>query len=579
MSIFKKRKFYYILAAVVVVLAAGFYFYQQKTKKTVSYETARVERGVLAQTVDATGKIKAAEDLDLHFEVSGTVEQVLVKEGDIIKIGTRLASLRLNELNANLAQAQANLNQKLAGATDDEKSYYRAAAQMAKADLDKAMQDGVASVAAAESALATAKNNLDLTQGGENSQLVVNAYQNAVAFFNGVLATIDDGLTQADNILGIENTSANESFKDSLSALDSSKLRLANGKYLSVTEARASARAQILPLTAQSAHSAIDAGITKAENTLTQLSDLLLAVKDVLAFTPASSSLSQTSLDAKKTAIETARTAAGAKLTSLIGQEQAISEAKNSSETYRIAYEKAQRDLNDTKISWENVVKIKAATYEQAQANLDKVSRPPREVDVASYRAILAQAVANRDKAIIYAPIDGAIVKINKKKGELILSSEAMLKLLSPSFEIEVDIPETDIAKVNLKNEVEITLDAFGDDMKFKGQVLNIEPASTEIQDVVYYRVRAALEKTDAEIKPGMTANLIINTAKKENVLFIPFRAVLTKDIGGFKYVRVLKNNNLEEREVKLGLRGDDGKVEILDGLQEGEEFVTRVRE
>ncbi|MDP3244900.1 MAG: efflux RND transporter periplasmic adaptor subunit [bacterium] len=579
MPVFKKKKFYIILAVVILVVGGSVYAYRQKTKQTTSYETVKVERGSLAQTVDATGKIKAAEDLSLHFETSGTVDKVNVKEGGVVKAGDRLANLRLSELDASVAQAQANLNQKLAGSTKEEIDYYKAAAQIAQVDKDKALQDGVTAVAAAESAMETAKNNLKLTEGGENSQIVSNSYENAIALFPSVLSSLDNGLTQADNILGIDNTTVNDGFEEVLSVLDSSKLRAANTYYATAKEGKAGARAQILPLTAQSSHSDVDAALIKAESVLSQMNQLLLSVKDALEATQLGSVLSQSSLDTKKTAVETARTDVAAKYTSVISQRQAIAEAKNSYEKYKIAYEKAVRDLQDTKTTAENTVKIKQAAYEQAVANLSRVNTPAREVDVAPYRAALAQAVANRDKAIIHAPIDGTITEISKKKGELILSSEVMIKLLSPNFEIEVDIPETDIAKLKIKDEVEITLDAFGDDIKFKGQVLSIDPASTEIQDVVYYQVRISIEAGVGDVKPGMTANVVIGTEKRDDVLYIPYRAVLSKTDTWIKYARVLKDNRIEEREVKLGLRGDDGKVEVLEGLQKSEEIVVRVKE
>lgn len=579
MSMFKKKKFYVILAVIIILIGGVAYAYRQKANQAPVYETAVVERGSLAQTVDATGKIKAAEDLSLHFETSGTVDKVNVKEGDVVKAGNRLANLRLSELDASVAQAQANLNQKLAGATKEEIDYYKAAVQIAQADKDKALQDGVTAVAAAESAVETAKNTLKFTEGGENSQIVSDSYEDAVALFPSVLSSMDNALTQADNILGVDNVTVNDSFEEVLSVLDSSKLRTAVNDYATAKEGKAAARAQILPLTTQSSHADLDAGLIKAENVLSQMNQLLLSVKDVLEATQVGSALSQTSLDTKKTSVETARSDVAAKYTSVISQKQAIAAAKNSYEKYKIAYDKAVRDLQDTKTNAENTVKIKQAAYEQALANLSRVDTPAREVDLASYRAALAQAVASRDKAIINAPIDGTITKINKKKGELILSSDIMIKLLSPNFEIEVDIPETDIAKLKMGDEVEITLDAFGDDVKFKGKILSIDPASTEIQDVVYYQVRVSIEADGRDIKPGMTANVVIGTEKRDNVLYIPFRAVLSKNDSGMKYVRVLNNNQIEERNVQLGLRGDDGKVEIISGLQEGETVVTRIGE
>jgi len=121
-------------------------------------------------------------------------------------------------------------------------------------------------------------------------------------------------------------------------------------------------------------------------------------------------------------------------------------------------------------------------------------------------------------------------------------------------------------------------LDAFGDDIKFGGTVTQIDPASTEVQDVVYYKVTVTLDDTTQSIKPGMTANVVFSTDKRENVLSIPSRAVRSNSA---KYVKVLVNAKTGETKdvtVTLGLKADDGKVEILSGLNENDEIILGIK-
>jgi multidrug efflux pump subunit AcrA (membrane-fusion protein) len=67
-----------------------------------------------------------------------------------------------------------------------------------------------------------------------------------------------------------------------------------------------------------------------------------------------------------------------------------------------------------------------------------------------------------------------------------------------------------------------------------------------------------------------MTANLDILTAEKTNVLIVPTRAVYSKADG--RYVKVLDaDNQTQEVKVEVGLRGVDGTVEIISGLNEGD--------
>jgi len=128
---------------------------------------------------------------------------------------------------------------------------------------------------------------------------------------------------------------------------------------------------------------------------------------------------------------------------------------------------------------------------------------------------------------------------------------------------------------------VDVTLDAFGDDVHFDGAVVSIEPGETEISGVVYYKTKVLMDDyPDRPVKSGMTANVNINTDRQDGVLVLPRRAVIFKDAK--KIVRVLTNKEkveFEEREVTTGLEGNDGLVEILSGLQKGEEVITFLKE
>lgn len=575
LSFLRTKKFYLILGGVVLILLISLSYYKKANAPT-EYETVKVERSNLMQTVEVTGKIESVTDLSLRFEIPGTVDTIKAIENTQVKAGDWLANLRLAELNAAVAQASANLNQKLAGPSTEDRSYYQAAVDSAQSSLEQTRVDTQSSINAAEAALETAKNNLKLAEGGSNSQIVNSAYDSAVATLQTALGSIDSSITQADNILGVDNTLANDDFESFLSILDSSKLIFAKENYAIAKEARNQVKPLILNLTTGSDRTSIDNALLLVETVLSKNITLLSSVGEVLTATPPVGDLTQTLLDGYKTAIDTARTSVVAQYTNVINRKQAIADAKNSYSTFLVAYTKAEKDLANVKENAYNLIALKQAAYDQAAASFNSKVNPPREIDIAAYRAALASAVANRDKAIIRAPIDGLVTKINKKKGEYISGAETMIQLLSPHYEIKVDIPETDIPKLKLNDGAEITLDAFGKDVKFSGKIVNIEPASTEIQDVVYYKVTVTLDDTDKQIKPGMTANVKITTATRENVLYIPYRAV---KVNGQKTVRVLENNQPKEIMVDIGLRADDGLAEVLSGLVVGQDVVLSTKE
>ena len=528
MTIFKQKKFYFIL---VLLIAAGYFGYTkyQKSKTPPAYETVKVERGTLVQSVDATGQIQSAQDLSLKFEMPGILSNVSVKEGDNVQAGQVLASLRTGDLNASVAQAQANLNKQLAGFTPEYISQIQSSLEKAQNDLNQAKGNGT---------------------DAETSKLVENAYDDLVITLQSAQITLSTSLTATDNILGVDNTLANDGFEQYLSVQNTTYLGVAKEKYALAKTAKNDFDVLANSINKFSSHTDIDKAAASADQSLLVMKDCLFYVSAVLDNTPPVGSLSQTTLDGMKTAIQTTRTNLSTKYATLTSNTHAIVSARNTYSSYQTVVAKAQAALKDAQ-------------------------NPPREVDVASYRAALAQAVANRDKAIIKAPISGVITQVNNKVGEAINNVDPVIKLLSPHYEISVDISETDIAKIKLNDAVVMTLDAFGEDVKFSGKVFNIDPASTVIQDVVYYKVKISIDDTDKAIKPGMTANVVIKTDNRDNALIIPSRAVRT---DGVKSVNVLENNQEVKKEITLGIKGDDGKVEVLNGLNEGDLVILGIQ-
>jgi multidrug efflux pump subunit AcrA (membrane-fusion protein) len=140
----------------------------------------------------------------------------------------------------------------------------------------------------------------------------------------------------------------------------------------------------------------------------------------------------------------------------------------------------------------------------------------------------------------------------------------------SPDVRIEARVPESDIAKVAIGMKAKVTFDAFTSSEIFEAGVTEIEPSATIVQGVVSYVVRFDLAGGDERLREGMTANVDIVTARRENVLVVPFRA-LTKE-GGKTFAEVRAADGAFRRsEVTTGLEGDDGAVEIRSGLQEGD--------
>ena len=265
MKILKSKKFYIILVVIILIGGSIAYGKYKKANQPVEYETVDVSKGDVARTVEATGKVQSVNDLSLRFETAGTVASVAVNEGQTVKAGAVLANLNLSSLDAAVAQAKANLDQQLAGSTEQELNSLKAAQENAKAALDKAKTDAAISVAAVESAMKTAKNNMKLAEGGSNSQIVTSEYRSAVALLQSTISVLDDALVQADNILGVDNTSANDAIEPYLAGSKISTLNTAVNYYPLAKKSLKSASNLVLPLTTISLQSSIDNGLNETE--------------------------------------------------------------------------------------------------------------------------------------------------------------------------------------------------------------------------------------------------------------------------------------------------------------------------
>ncbi|MFZ2187678.1 MAG: efflux RND transporter periplasmic adaptor subunit [Candidatus Moraniibacteriota bacterium] len=179
---------------------------------------------------------------------------------------------------------------------------------------------------------------------------------------------------------------------------------------------------------------------------------------------------------------------------------------------------------------------------------------------------------AEMRESVIYAPLDGQVTKLDLRVGETVTLGKIIGRVAtSGDFVIEARVPESDIVKVTPEMRSKITFDAFSADEIFDAAVVEIDKASTVIQDVVSYVVKFRLDNTDPRLKEGMTANIDIETAKRENVLTIPFRA-LTKESGKTFAAVKQSDGTFVKTEVTTGLEGDDGTIEIRSGLQAGNE-------
>jgi HlyD family secretion protein len=197
-----------------------------------------------------------------------------------------------------------------------------------------------------------------------------------------------------------------------------------------------------------------------------------------------------------------------------------------------------------------------------------------QKVIISQKNEALSKAEKDLEDYYIKAPFDGVVAEKNFKEGEMVSAAITVISVVSKNdFEIEADIPEVDIAKVKIGDVAKVTFDAYGSNVEFEAKVVKIENIERLIEGIPTYKTTFYLTNSDDRVKSGFTANLDIITNKREGVIVIPYRAVILKN--GESFVNILDaNKKLKEVSVKLGLKGRDGNVEVLEGLSEGDKVI-----
>jgi RND family efflux transporter MFP subunit len=594
---FLRKPWVWVLVVLVVAAIAFFVFRGQKPPE---YSTANVEKGVLIQDVSETGVVVSRLDIAYGWDTSGRVVAIEKKVGDTVEKETVIARMentqqqvRLRQAQASLASAQAQLNLKIAGVSSEDKQKLFASLQQVQAERDKTYVTSQSSVDTALKALETAKNNLQLASGGDSSKIVQDAYETLFNTLKNSVANMVVALQASDSVLGVDNTYANQAFEKDLGIMDSPTIGRALQSYGVAKSALQSTRKLIDPLVSTGSHIAIDAAVVSAQSSLSAVRENLVDTSVLLGATLPLGGMTQTNLDVLKASISAQQTSISSSVTALTNAAHSVTTSRNSLSSYEIAAQKAGQDY-ETALKQRDVDRVIAdARVAQARASYDAVLAPPRQVDVASLQAEVERTQAgvqaaqdDLEKTILRARASGVVSKIDVSVGENVAMNTPAVAIISAEQKIEVDISESDVAKITVGNSVSLTFDAFGEQRIFSGTIMSVDPAQTLVSGVVYYKATISMNPQEAssgevlEIKPGMTANTVIETAKKENVLKIPSRAVLMEKNAS--YVRVLKNAKtaaFEKRPVQTGLRNSDGEIEILSGLKEGEIVITFIKE
>jgi HlyD family secretion protein len=282
-------------------------------------------------------------------------------------------------------------------------------------------------------------------------------------------------------------------------------------------------------------------------------------------------------------------------------------EAKANYERNKTLFEKGIISKSD----WDKAV----SSYEVAQA-----TKQSAYYNVQSASATVNEARDNLGRTTIYSPADGTISSLGVELGERVLGTQQMTgtELLRVAnlnnMEVEVDVNENDIVKINVGDSAKVEVDAYLK-KEFRGIVTSISnSASTALtaDQVTNFKVKVRILKESyadllegkpanfSPFRPGMTATVDIITKRKENVLSVPISSVVVKSDTSatakpvvikskddqnnnqkapksdkkFECVFVKEGDKAKLRVIKTGIQ-DDTNIEVSSGLKKGDVVIV----
>ena len=225
------------------------------------------------------------------------------------------------------------------------------------------------------------------------------------------------------------------------------------------------------------------------------------------------------------------------------------------------------------------------------------------EANVKIKQGALDKAKADLDHCRITSPIDGVVISRSVDVGQTVaasLQAPVIFQIANDLTKMQIDsnVAEADVGAVSVDQDVDFTVDAFPT-RTFHGKVVQVRNAPITVQNVVTYDTVIGVNNADLKLKPGMTANVSIIIAHKDNVVQIKNAALryrppdaataerpkstsspsgqrptVARERKPERTVYVLSYGRPNPVQIKTGI-SDGIMTEVTEGLKEGDRVVT----
>jgi len=284
----------------------------------------------------------------------------------------------------------------------------------------------------------------------------------------------------------------------------------------------------------------------------------------------------------------------------------------------RAALEQAKASLSQS----ETLVQRKKELYDKGLISKEEweaiqTQNAVNQAQVRQAESNLAQTADWLSKTTLTSPINGVVTQLNVELGEVVVTGTmnqpgTVIMMLGDmgEMEVEADVDETDMKDIQVGQPTEIKVDALKDTV-LTGVVTTVGNAATAKQNLggvgetVSFTVKTSITNPPPNLRPGMSATVKIQTAKKDSILYLPIQCVVVRQVEKEKreaqrnqdmkkgkvhkgaadsldeeskekeqeVVYVVKNGIAHIRSVKTGI-ADETNQEILSGVNAGEEVI-----
>ena len=546
--------------------------------------TEVVKKGDIVESVSATGSITAqtGAQVKIGSQITGRIKRLYADVGSSISAGGIIAELDLPDIQAQLRQSEASL-----AAAQTRLSQQINGVGMTRSQTSNAVLEAEANLSSAQARVRSSSASVDLQKA--QTPVDIARAKNGVKNAQAALKTSQSNLKQVEASVNLQIANATEQVAQAKANATNASLNLKRQRELN---AKGFVAMSVVD-SAEASNSVAQSQVQSAQQNVDLIREKVVADRE--SARNLVTQAEQTVASAKETL-----TAAQAGINSDRSKQADVENAKAQLRQAQAALQMSKGNTTQDTLKLQDV-----------QAARDAVQVARSQVDY--YRAQL-------DKTIIRSPISGTVLQLASQQGETLAAglSAPTLIIVADLKRLQVDafVDETDIGKIKLRQEADITVDAFPKKI-FKGHVTKIASGSTIQQGVITYDITLALDGVGKEsgkeksadkpgetggnkkspgvrklhqagsgsgqgaseaialLKPDMTASVTIQTGVRNGVLLVPAEAVKVGKRGITVNVVTRKDGKDDVQPKKIKTGGSDGNyTEIKEGLSEGETVV-----